>query len=439
MTQEDFLILWDKCLGFNVEQKPEEFKQFVDLLETLKSKRWALEIGSNYAGTARALCEIFENVITIDVKVHPNFELLRQQFPGYQYFITDSTSNATVDLLASLGISFDFIFIDGDHSYEVAKSDWQKYKRFLAKDGLVAFHDIVYSEENRRHRIEVDILWSELRNQYTETYEFLSTERDDRYPKDNDFHRLLQDVPYGVWGGIGVLRVDPVAVFAHNYLDNNWQYVVKDQLKGLVSSGLYKRADKIHYGVYAKDAHEYEAFRRIVSDFDEDSKIYVCEYRNNHFEFTTLTHLQSYCCANPSAKVLYYHTKGTSRDFDVKIDSWRKCLEYFTIERWRDSLRLLDVSDVCGALYEENYRITFDDPLEEDIVLNNYFSGNFWWANADYVRGLPNITRLMAEGGNRTTCELWIGMSPHKWNSPYRVSGAQYYETYFDPASYRIG
>jgi hypothetical protein len=383
------------------------------------------------------LCEIFDNVITIDIKAHSNFELLRQQFPGYQYFITDSTSNQTVDFLSSLGIRFDFIFIDGDHSYEVVKSDWSKYKRFLAKDGLVAFHDIVFSDDNRRHRIEVDLLWSELRKEYAETYEFVSATRDDRYPNDNDFHRILKDVPYNVWGGIGVLRIDPVAVFAHNYLENNWHYVVKDQLQGLVSSGLYKRADKIHYGVYAKSTTDYDVFRHMVSEFDEDRKIEVFEYQNNDFEFTTLAYLQSYCCANTNAKVLYYHTKGTSRNFDFRIESWRKCMEYFTVERWRESLSLLKNSDVCGPLYEEQYRITFDDS-SEDLVLNNYFSGNFWWANADYVRNLPNITRLMAEGGNRTTCELWIGMSPHTWNSPYRMIGALYYETYFDPESYRI-
>jgi predicted O-methyltransferase YrrM len=437
MTHEYFLNLWETCLEFNIEQKPEEFKQLLDLLETQKSKRWALEIGSNYGGTTRALCEIFDNVVTIDIKAHENFERLRQEFPGYQYFISDSTSNRTVDLINSLGVKFDFIFIDGDHSYKVAKSDWEKYKNFCADGGLVAFHDTVLSDENRRLGIEVDILWSELREQYSEVYDFISPSREFIYPTENEFHRIVSAIPYDKWGGIGVVRFQPVAVFVHNYLANNWQYVVRDQLDGLVASGLYKRADKIHYGVYGESTADLDAFRRIVSSFDEDSKISVCEYTDNEFEYTTLEHLQAYCCANRSAKVLYYHTKGTSREFDYKIDSWRKCMEYFNIEKWNDSLEMLEDSEVCGALYEEEYRIFFGDS-REDLVLKNYFSGNFWWARADYVSGLPNITRIKSEGGDRTACELWLGMGSHRWTSIYRINTSNYYLNYFDPTTYRI-
>jgi predicted O-methyltransferase YrrM len=35
----------------------------------------------------------------------------------------------------------DFLFIDGDHSYEACMRDWAEWSRFVAEGGVVAFHD----------------------------------------------------------------------------------------------------------------------------------------------------------------------------------------------------------------------------------------------------------------------------------------------------------
>ncbi len=35
----------------------------------------------------------------------------------------------------------DFLFIDGDHSYEGLRDDWQAWKDHVAGDGIVALHD----------------------------------------------------------------------------------------------------------------------------------------------------------------------------------------------------------------------------------------------------------------------------------------------------------
>ena len=41
----------------------------------------------------------------------------------------------------------DFLFIDGDHSYEGVKADFEAYARLVRPGGLVAFHDVVPGEE----------------------------------------------------------------------------------------------------------------------------------------------------------------------------------------------------------------------------------------------------------------------------------------------------
>ena len=157
----NFNLIWEKCLSFNIEQKPEEFKELLDFLNQTKNKKYALEIGSNYGGTSFGLCHIYDNVLSLDIKHHPNFDKIKEVFPNYNYIISDSTSNDTVNFIKSLGIKFDFIFIDGDHSYEGVKNDYEKYKQFLADDGYMAFHDIIQSEETEQYDIFVSKLWNE--------------------------------------------------------------------------------------------------------------------------------------------------------------------------------------------------------------------------------------------------------------------------------------
>jgi predicted O-methyltransferase YrrM len=41
------------------------------------------------------------------------------------------------------GSEGDFLFIDGDHTYQGVKQDFQMYSPLVKKGGIVAFHDIV--------------------------------------------------------------------------------------------------------------------------------------------------------------------------------------------------------------------------------------------------------------------------------------------------------
>ena len=51
--------------------------------------------------------------------------------------------------------------IDGDHTYEGVKRDFELYSRLTSRDGLIAFHDIVPNRFDPE--IEVDRLWRELK------------------------------------------------------------------------------------------------------------------------------------------------------------------------------------------------------------------------------------------------------------------------------------
>ncbi len=50
--------------------------------------------------------------------------------------------------------SVDLLFIDGDHSYEGAKADWEAYKGFLNVGSIVVFHDWSWADGVKRVILE---------------------------------------------------------------------------------------------------------------------------------------------------------------------------------------------------------------------------------------------------------------------------------------------
>jgi hypothetical protein len=429
---ENLEEIWNQCLDFDIEQKPEEFSDFFNFLFTQKKRKCALEIGSNFGGMAYGLCNIYEKVVTIDIKYHENFDRIKEKFPNYDYIIMDSNSNDLLSLIESMNIEFDLVFIDGDHSYDGVKSDYLRFKRFLSNEGLMGFHDIVKSEINRSMGNEVDILWEELSN--GDKIEFIATEKISSWKKKSLFHRLNENTPYQDYGGIGLIKKNPINVFVHNYLENHWIEVVTNQLNKLISSGLYEESQSVYFGVYSSCTSNLKLFRDIVEKYDSLKKIKIRVYEKNKFEFDTLISLQNFCSANPIGSVLYFHTKGTSRSKDKNVDSWRECMEYFNIEKWNSCHSKIENEgfDVCGAMYVTWFKFL-------DYHFKNYFSGNFWWAKASYVKKLPNLTKLISNDPiNRTLAEMWLGMNEHAWYSTYNINLSSWYGHYFDPKDYRM-
>jgi predicted O-methyltransferase YrrM len=78
------------------------------------------------------------------------------------------------------------LFIDGDHSYEGVKKDFEMYSPLVAEGGLIAFHDIAV--HTKFTGCEVDRLWNEIKPAFR--------------------HReIIADLKQG-WAGIGVVWKD---------------------------------------------------------------------------------------------------------------------------------------------------------------------------------------------------------------------------------------
>jgi hypothetical protein len=101
--------------------------------------------------------------------------------------------------------------------------------------------------------------------------------------------------------------------------------------------------------------------------------------------------------------IFYFHTKGASRQNDntyQNIISWRHIMNYFNIEKVKNVFKLFQKTQF------NTYGILF--------VKRNY-SGNFWWAQADYLKTL-NLEGIIPK--NRFAAENAYIQSGENWK-PY--------------------
>lgn len=76
----------------------------------------------------------------------------------YPRFIRTTSEEAFHDFFIRQDIKIDFLFIDGDHSYDGVKKDFELYTSILTKNGVVVIHDtdpsyeqsLIVSEDERK-------------------------------------------------------------------------------------------------------------------------------------------------------------------------------------------------------------------------------------------------------------------------------------------------
>lgn len=67
------------------------------------------------------------------------------------------------DILAGrIEPSIDFLFIDGDHTYEGVKADFKMYSPFMKNGAIIAFHDIVISDRHHQRDVYVGEFWKDI-------------------------------------------------------------------------------------------------------------------------------------------------------------------------------------------------------------------------------------------------------------------------------------
>lgn len=90
------------------------------------------------------------------------------KYRGVEMISGDSHSDDTLRKVQGLlGYNkVDMLFIDGDHTYEGVKQDFEMYSKFVRKGGVVCFHDINDTDRHRARNVFVGKFWNEIKNSY---------------------------------------------------------------------------------------------------------------------------------------------------------------------------------------------------------------------------------------------------------------------------------
>jgi glycosyltransferase involved in cell wall biosynthesis len=189
--------LADAAIQRGAIQKHGELKPLLELLAG-RELNTVCEIGTAAGGTFHALCQSAADdalIVSLDLpggafgggydqSQVPKLRSYAKPGQSLRFLLADSHDPRTLAELERIldGRTLDLLLIDGDHTYEGVKADFEMYTPLCS--GIVAFHDIL----PHPHVLDcqVDRFWNEISGAY----------RSDEF------------VVPGDWGGLGVLFMD---------------------------------------------------------------------------------------------------------------------------------------------------------------------------------------------------------------------------------------
>lgn len=138
--------------GPRCEQHKRELEWFY---QYIKNGDRILIIGSKHGGLEYQIKKSFHNVKTVSCDISP-------QQDNCEFVIVGDSSNSDIQREILKNGPYDVIFIDGDHSYDGVKRDWE-FAQKIKSARIIAFHDIANTIKHRSEGCEVDRLWGEIK------------------------------------------------------------------------------------------------------------------------------------------------------------------------------------------------------------------------------------------------------------------------------------
>lgn len=172
-----------KIRGLNINFKSSQVKEeILGLASFLKEKqpKVVVEIGTATGGTLFVFTSISSpeaKIISIDLPFgRYGAGYLKYRIPLLKAFATEKQEMELLRLDSHLLSTFnkleealdgkliDFLFIDGDHSYQGVKQDFEMYKKLVRPGGFIAFHDIIDNDFDKSFGTQ--IFWKEIKNNF---------------------------------------------------------------------------------------------------------------------------------------------------------------------------------------------------------------------------------------------------------------------------------
>jgi len=199
-----------------------------------------------------------------------------------------------------------------------------------------------------------------------------------------------------------------IEVFFHILAINGSEYIVDSLFSSLISSNLYDYSSNINLIILGDknliSKHWLSLPKVKINFFSPDTQ--YCEFPAIQSVYNLSLEKDKQIC--------YFHTKGVTKD-NVYTTDWRNYLSYFNIDQWRersDDLKRFDTSGVNLLGAKRNKHMPVSTWAIHPSTAPLHYSGNFWWANASYVRTLPDPMREFTPSQDwlslRHMCEMWL-------------------------------
>lgn len=139
-----------------------ELEQLLTLVGDIQPQ-YVLEIGVHLGRSMKVWDEAFKPTWLVGLEKDTCYDYTN--VPGRVITGVDSGDPKTVwDIYQQLnGHKLDFLFVDGDHTYNAVVKDFLLYSGMVRVGGIIAFHDIKVSDNPT---CQVDQFWAELQRQY---------------------------------------------------------------------------------------------------------------------------------------------------------------------------------------------------------------------------------------------------------------------------------
>jgi len=209
---------------------------------------------------------------------------------------------------------------------------------------------------------------------------------------------------------------------------NHWKEIFNDQIDTILHSNIINDLHMIYISLLYNDYDDVSFIEKKIIGYDKFKIVYKSK-NLNEYEFPALRLIKNIAIGG-DCNICYIHTKGVSINEnnmsfyhgsnDINhlkncVNDWRKYMEYFILDNYKNCIDQLNIYDACGVNLVESPQ--------------KHFSGNFWWANSSYIKKLPDIHKI--DISHRWNAEFWLGHSNGNFKNLY-TTNAGYIENIKD-------
>lgn len=215
-----------------------------------------------------------------------------------------------------------------------------------------------------------------------------------------------------------------IYIYFHICTIGVWETIVRNTFSRLLRSGLLEKCDELRVcilGEHLETVRDILATDKLRIIFHSDD---ISLYERPCLEQLRID------SEKETFKVLYLHSKGVRDKNDshrANINQWVEMMLYYLVDNHQMCIDILDVDSTAGTNF-----IKAGPAMNVTRGKGWHYSGNFWWANSDYICQLP--TKI---GPAYLDPEMWVGLGKGVMHQLHSSHCNHYYKPY--PTNKYIG